>query len=80
MSTITDLRFHKQAGCREMQVIKTCPKWREWMSNWITFDPEGEQYVGWSPDQYEICRDAGPTDFLKVFEEARIEWEKEQDQ
>lgn len=77
-TTITDLRFHKPVGHMEMQVIKTCPKWRDWMINWVTYDPKRQEYLGWSPDQYEICSETSPTDFLNRFEEASIAWEKEQ--
>lgn len=76
--TITDLRFHKPTGQRELEVLKTCPAWRDWMVNWISYDPDAEEYVGYAPDQDEICRDCGPTDFLIKYEEASRAWEKEQ--
>lgn len=60
-----------------IEVLKTCPKWRHWMENWVSYDPEAEEYVGSCPDQDEICRDTSPTDFLNKFEEASIAWEKD---
>lgn len=71
-----DLRV-KPRHQRELEVLKTCPDWREWMNNWVSFDHESEQYVGFAPDQDEICRDCGPTDFLKKFETASRVWEEQ---
>ena len=74
--TLSDLRV-KPRHQRELEVLKTCPAWRDWMVNWVSYDHEREQYVGYAPDMDEICRDCGPTDFLIKFEESSIAWEKE---
>ena len=60
--------------CVEMNAIELQPAWRSWMMHWVYWDVDDQTYVGYCPDNDEICRDKDPTIFLLLFGEASIEW------
>jgi hypothetical protein len=59
---------------KPLEVIKTCPNYKHWMEHWIAYDPETEEYIGYTPDEEESCRETSPSDFLLKFLAAAIEW------
>lgn len=52
--------------------------WEEWQINWVVWDEADQCYVGFSPDEDELCRELDPSKFLQLFREASIEWEEQQ--
>ena len=62
------------APTNPLQHLTSFDKWKPWMCNWVHWYKDDQTYVGYCPDNDEICRDKDPTIFLLLFEEASIEW------
>lgn len=49
----------------------------KWMNNFVLYDYEYQTYVGYDPYNDELCREAEPSRFLLLWEEAREEWNEQ---
>lgn len=53
--------------------------YKSWMDHWVVWDDHDQAYVGYAPDEDELCRDSDPARFLLLFKEAANEWQEQQE-
>lgn len=53
-----------------MALLKLQPGYEKWMNAWVIYDADDRAYVGFCPDETEICRDSDPQRFMALFKEA----------
>jgi len=61
-----------------MHALTKLRSWQDGLYHWVTWDEQDQTYVGFSPDECELCRDIDPSRFLQIFREASREWAEQQ--
>lgn len=58
----------------QLKPLRLLPGWEDWMAAWIVWHDHDQAYVGYAPDNDEICRDSDAGRFILQFKEGAHEW------